>query len=280
MKPKHCFALGALVVGAMAAMAIETIPLTFQEGQIISAGTMNAVFARVNMITRTPIQSDLTGSWDCTETVPNAIGSTYVGSNRYGILATRKNTLVFGAADVQGVMALTATYAPFEHESSPGPGIPSSIPTFDLAAMTPGSRLLMMGQQTSSVWQALTISYLDKDRLEAYATSTPMIGGTGSGVLNCIKTNAPPAPADALTALVSGAVVNLMWVDQSGTETGFRIEQKTSADGAWSTAATAPANATESNITVLPGTYWFRVVAFNAVGDAMASGETQVTVSP
>lgn len=266
MKSKHLFALGALTAGGLAAMAIETIPLTFKEGQVISAGTMNAVFARVNMITRQPVGSDLVGTWNCIETVP-AIGNYYTyKADESGLIATRENTLEFSAPSSGGVYPLKTTMSVFQNSGN-----------HTMAAMRPGTRLLVLKGPQNAL--PLSVSYLDRDRLEAvsYATLTTGIDHADApAFLNCVKTNAAPAPADSLTTTLNGSNADLEWVDQSGTETGFRIEQKTSADGAWATVKTAPANATTASIPLSNGTYWFRVVAFNAVGDAMPSAEVQL----
>jgi hypothetical protein len=95
----------------------------------------------------------------------------------------------------------------------------------------------------------------------------------------CEKNNQAPAPADAVTATVSGTSVALAWTDQSIDETGFKVQYKTSAKGSWTTSATAAANATAHTITGLTaGTYWIRVIATNTYGDAISSSEIQAVL--
>jgi hypothetical protein len=105
---------------------------------------------------------------------------------------------------------------------------------------------------------------------------------TGSNSFNLIvleKNNVAPAPADALTATVSGTSVALAWTDQSTDETGFKVQYKTSAKGSWTTATTTAANATSYTISSLTaGKYWIRVIAKNSDGDAMSSSEVQAEV--
>jgi hypothetical protein len=97
--------------------------------------------------------------------------------------------------------------------------------------------------------------------------------------VTCEKTLAPPAPADAVTATVSGTSVALTWTDQSTDESGFKIQYKTSAKGSWTTATTTAANTTSYTLSSLTaGTYWIRVVAKNTNGDSMSSSEVQAVI--
>ncbi|MBI4285413.1 MAG: PD40 domain-containing protein [Chloroflexi bacterium] len=91
---------------------------------------------------------------------------------------------------------------------------------------------------------------------------------------------APPASPTGLTAIAAGpTLVNLAWVDNSGDETGFRIERAT--DEAFTTVVTTTVGAnvtTFSDNTVVGGTaYFYRVFAFNAVGNRPPSNVATVT---
>jgi hypothetical protein len=93
------------------------------------------------------------------------------------------------------------------------------------------------------------------------------------------RKNTAPAPADAVTATVSGTSVALTWTDQSIDETGFKVQYKTSAKGSWTSASTTAANATSYTIAGLTaGTYWIRVIATNTYGDAISSSEVQAVL--
>jgi Matrixin/Fibronectin type III domain/Bacterial pre-peptidase C-terminal domain len=95
---------------------------------------------------------------------------------------------------------------------------------------------------------------------------------------------APPAPTPpaAPTALAAAAAsadrVDLTWTDQSNDEDGFRVERST--DGTTFTfVANVGANATGYAVTGLSAstTYYFRVRAYNAVGDSAWSDTAQAT---
>ncbi|HKB02951.1 MAG TPA: matrixin family metalloprotease, partial [Gemmataceae bacterium] len=89
---------------------------------------------------------------------------------------------------------------------------------------------------------------------------------------------APTAPAGLSATPASSSRVDLTWTDQSNNEDGFRVEQ--SADGTTFTfVANVGANATGYAVTGLSAstTYYFRVRAYNAVGDSAWSNTAQAT---
>jgi hypothetical protein len=93
---------------------------------------------------------------------------------------------------------------------------------------------------------------------------------------------APPVPAapSSLTATaVSSSQINLSWTDNSGNETGFKIERKTGAGGTYSQIATVGANVTTYSNTGLAAstTYFYRVRANNGSGDSAYSNEASAT---
>ena len=89
----------------------------------------------------------------------------------------------------------------------------------------------------------------------------------------------PPAAASALTATANMTLgAALAWTDNSTDEAGFRIERQLGA-GAFATAATVGAGVTSFNDSGLVSgqLYTYRVVAYNAAGDAAASNTSQIT---
>ncbi|MDQ3438785.1 MAG: hypothetical protein M3478_00375 [Planctomycetota bacterium] len=85
---------------------------------------------------------------------------------------------------------------------------------------------------------------------------------------------AAPAPASAPVARPVSITTNAVtWSDNSGDETGFKIERKRGSQGQFEPIAIVGANVTRFVDTPLrAGTpYWYRVRAFNAAGSAAAS---------
>ncbi|WP_052263285.1 fibronectin type III domain-containing protein [Geobacter pickeringii] len=129
----------------------------------------------------------------------------------------------------------------------------------------------------SAAWTALLPGRTYNYRISAYNAS-----GASVPDLPVAATllGLPPAPT-ALTAVVfNSRRVDLSWTDNSGSETGFRIERAT--DAAFTANRTAftvgPNITTYSDVTVLPSsTYYYRVVAFNANGSSAPSNTATVT---
>ena len=80
----------------------------------------------------------------------------------------------------------------------------------------------------------------------------------------------PAAPANLIATVVSNQRIDLAWTDQSGNETGFKIERKTGNTGTYAQIATVGANVTAFASTGLSANtkYYFRVRANNAGGNS------------
>ncbi|MCR4396172.1 MAG: fibronectin type III domain-containing protein, partial [Candidatus Saccharicenans sp.] len=88
----------------------------------------------------------------------------------------------------------------------------------------------------------------------------------------------PAAPTNLVAVAVHERRVNLSWNDNSGGETGFRVERKTGS-GNWSTLTNLATDVTSYPDTsvVESTTYTYRVFAYNGSGDSAASNEATVT---
>jgi len=102
-----------------------------------------------------------------------------------------------------------------------------------------------------------------------------------SNAVNAITFPNPPAAPGNLTATTSGqSQINLAWADNSGNETGFRIERKIPQGGSvYAEIATVGANLTSYSDTGLSaGTqYFYRIRAANAGGQSPYSNEANAT---
>lgn len=81
------------------------------------------------------------------------------------------------------------------------------------------------------------------------------------------------APSALTATAASASQINLSWTDNSGIETGFKIERKTGAGGTYSQVATASTDATSYSNTGLSAstTYYYRVRAYDATSDSSYS---------
>lgn len=88
----------------------------------------------------------------------------------------------------------------------------------------------------------------------------------------------PQGPSGLGSGTVSASQVTITWTDNSGNETGFRIERKTGT-AAFAQIATVPANVTTYADTSVASftTYTYRVTAFGEGGNALPSNWATVT---
>jgi transcriptional regulator CtsR len=120
-----------------------------------------------------------------------------------------------------------------------------------------------------------------------YYSHTMTWGGTYNGMqhfgVTVIRLNPPPpnTPSDLIANAISSSQINLSWQDNSSDETGFKIEMKTGS-GSYSQIATVGANVTSYSNSGLSTsiTYYYRVRAYNAVGNSDYSNEASATTLP
>jgi transcriptional regulator CtsR len=91
----------------------------------------------------------------------------------------------------------------------------------------------------------------------------------------------PSAPSGLGAEAISSSQINLSWQDNSDNETGFKIERKTGLGGAYSQIATVAAGVTTYANTGLVSntTYFYRIHAYNAIGNSNYSNEANATTA-
>jgi hypothetical protein len=83
------------------------------------------------------------------------------------------------------------------------------------------------------------------------------------------STSAPAAPSGLTATATSSTLIQLAWSDNSGNESGFRIERAVNGGGFATLASTAAGATSYSNSGLTGGTaYTYRVRAFNAAGES------------
>jgi hypothetical protein len=164
----------------------------------------------------------------------------------------------------------------------PIPGIYGSAQTVTITSSTPSATIYYTIDGSTPTTNSTL--YSGPFTLPEATTTLKAIGVkaglTNSSVQSGTYTvGAVPTAASGLGATaVSSSQINLTWNDNSGNETGFRLERMVSG-GVWSTVTTLTQNATSYSNTGLAAstTYDYRVVAFNAVGDGAASNTASAT---
>lgn len=94
----------------------------------------------------------------------------------------------------------------------------------------------------------------------------------------------PAAPSNLAATAVSSSQIGIRWADNSGNESGFKIERapdNAGAPGAYAEIAVVGANVTSySNTGLSAGTkHWYRVRAYNAAGNSTYSNAANATTA-
>jgi phosphodiesterase/alkaline phosphatase D-like protein len=145
------------------------------------------------------------------------------------------------------------------------------------AADTDYRSVVVAAGTTSCSFNSLTPATNYLFRVSAYNA----IGSSNySDIAYATTLSSPPtAPSNLTASAASSTQINISWRDNSSNESGFKIERKTGAGGAYSKIASAAANATAYSDAGLSSgvTYYYRILAYNASGDSNYSGEASAT---
>jgi FtsP/CotA-like multicopper oxidase with cupredoxin domain len=122
---------------------------------------------------------------------------------------------------------------------------------------------------------------------------TPTADGPRAGDLTVVSNNLaalsvslsgtavgrPGPPLNLTAAVVGPTTVNLAWIDNSGNETGFRVERRTLVAPVFAAVGTVGASVTTFQDAAAPDgtTLEYRVIAFNAFADSTPSNVASVT---
>lgn len=114
-------------------------------------------------------------------------------------------------------------------------------------------------------------------RVRAYTTDADSSYST----IASAKPTLPCAASNLNTSNISASQIDLSWNDNSGNETGFKIDRKTGSEGAYSLLITKSAGATgHSDSGLTDGTtYYYRVYPYNDDGSSSYSNEVFATTT-
>ena len=278
-------AIGMTVAIPLVIKATDAIPLTFSQGDILSAEVLNTLFGRLNDVSLGFQNVDaLEGSWSCVtaeapstggcqggswgqQSIPFALDATTSGfySAASTVIFTKSSSTQtqISSTIMLGGCGAYNTGNPFN-----GPYLYTGVMPFNNDLLTEKETQLLLNVPTR-----LTFDKISPTKMKFTAAL-----GSGSAITQCTKNNVPPAPPTTLLGVASGSSVQLTWVDQSSDETGFKVQTKTSAGGAWSTVTTTAAGATSYTATGASGNNWYRVLATNGNGNSITSNEILMQV--
>ena len=91
----------------------------------------------------------------------------------------------------------------------------------------------------------------------------------------------PDAPTGLIATALGSNQLSLAWIDNSNNESGFKVERKTGAAGTWSQIAAVSQNITSyiNSGLAVSTEYFYRVRAYNSVGDSEYSNEASAITS-
>jgi len=252
-----CGVIVTVILIPLAIKAVDSVPLQFREGDVISAGVINSLLGRINKVQKGfNSVDDLNGTWSCTVYDTSAFGTNTCTSDG-PILSSKTGLLTFNSTNK------TWSWSGAGSLNDCGSGLKST-----------GSYDVKAGILVTDIGVYDTRFRGENEFIWFITNSMPP-----SGFNLCTKVTNPPLPPNNLTYSVSGTSITLTWVDQSTDETGFKVQRKTSAKGTWTDVSTTAANATSyTDNSLAAGPYWYRVLASNSYGDSISSSEVQVTV--
>jgi hypothetical protein len=143
------------------------------------------------------------------------------------------------------------------------------------------SQIASLGANTTSYQSTgLAASTRYYYRVRAYnSAGNSAYSNTANATTQAGGTTAPTAPSNLTATAASSSQINLAWTDNSSNETGFYVERSTASASGFSQIASVGANTTSYQSTGLAAStrYYYRVRAYNSVGNSAYSNTTNAT---
>ena len=275
------FCIGVSMLGmtvfASALKAQDAVPLTFSQGDVLSAELLNSIFSRINSATNEITNDDFIGTWTVTQYMP------YSGQPGNGSCRSSSTCTVSGTIDsLDGLTRYRTDTSTFSKSGNTYSFSQQNVSSFANSHINdPESGTYSVIAETAVFKNAQGIFgyfYAKKKSANQIVLQDIKSGSNSFNLLILTKQNQPPLPAKGLSGTASGTSVSLSWTDQSSDEAGFKVQTKTSVSGSWSTKTTTAANATSASVTASSGNNWYRVLATNSNGDSITSNEILVEI--
>ena len=257
--------------------ATDAVPITFSQGDILSAEVLNNIFTRINQATSPLTADDLLGTWTIVQYMP------YNGQPGNGSCRINSSCTITGTTDSADQLTRYRTgTATFSQNGST-----YSFTTTGIAALAVGTGTYSENGSYAVIAETVVFKegvqqsfFVGSKKSATSVVLKDMQPGSNSfNLIMMAKQSQPPTPPTTLSATVTGTAVTLTWVDQSTDETGFKVQTKTAVSGTWTLVGSATAAGVQTlTATASAGKNWYRVLATNANGDSITSNEILVEV--
>jgi hypothetical protein len=258
------FTGGGVAIAVVSNANDSVIPYTFQDGQVISADTLNDLFTSINNATKGYVsESELNGSWSCQTYDPAPVGARTSGMPNMNFqidsvtgLLKLSNTWTFSSNGTSLSMNLT----PIGGVAANNTGACSGTSTFTYSAKVVESTLMLTPTTgcLGGTGSTLQINKISPYKFRAFLSP---------GVISCVAVNQPPAIPTDLSASASSSGVRLTWTDNGGSATGFSVLKKI--NGVYTEIGTSSTNSYTDSSGALGSLY--RIKSTNANGSSLAS---------
>jgi Fibronectin type III domain len=266
-KTKYFFfgAIATTVLAPLSIWAVNTIPITFAKGDVLSASVMNNMFSRINSAVKLPSASDFVGTWSCTEVIEKSmmdnVSSSYTLDSS-DLFATRSQTVTITAGSSTNALNIsTSNSFPF----TDGGSVPTGR-SF-IGGIASSTRVIYMTKSGSATQYPFTITSFGNGTFS-------MTGQSATATSTCISSTSVPAPVNTLSVTTSGTTATLTWTDSNGDNTGYIVQRSTDSGVTWSTVSTITSSTTytytDSGLST-GTTYYYQVLATNSNGNSVGS---------
>jgi Fibronectin type III domain len=262
------FIYGVVAVGVLVPLAIkavESVPITFGKGDVISANVLNNLFSRISISLRGfSSNDDILGTYSCTTyTVRTDCTGDFVLSSA-GQLYQKTQNVIFSKSG--STYSISADWMPGNCTST-GPNTKTS--NYDLH-----------GTMLTSFGGIQSIQRLSPDSF-VWGINSGISGGGVNSYAVCSPSQNVPAPPTTLAISYSNGSATLTWTDANGDNTGYIVQRSTDSGTTWTTinTITSAATLTYTDSGLTSGTtYQYRVLATNANGNSIGSSVVQAAL--
>lgn len=220
----------------------------------------------------------LTGTWTTSTGTPGFYGTNYLHDGNTG--ATGGKSARFSPSlPVAGTYLVSARWPAAANRATNAPvdiAYAGGTTTLTLNQTSHGSQWVPLGVFSFNAGSTGSVLFRN-DSANGYVCADAVKFSLTNGTLAT-----PAAPSGLAGTTVSTSAVNLTWTDNSANETGFKLDRATNAAFTQNLVTTTlGANVTATSVTGLATgtTYYFRLRAYNAVGESVDSAAASVTTS-